>query len=246
MVSNLATNPPKRCPKCQGKVKKFFINLEGDQVVMCEQKTCDWPFRGEGGFLSLQGGKGEKEGKGIGGAEDCEDEKETSETNVVDKGTTRGTGGKLSSKSKKEKETGKETFEKVGVRKTEMADKLLQQVEDKNKKLEKVGRRIEKKMKSGREDFDQVEVRKGNEADGLLRKVERKNKKLEKLGRKKYRPFGQEAEKSRKKVKKAEVPPEEADVIAELLEAVAVDRQLTLAESAEPAGFDADTLLASL
>jgi len=251
MASDLATNPHKWCPKCRGKVRSFFINLEGDQVVMCEKEACDWPLGGEGGFLLLQGEKGGVEGKGTGGAGDCVDGNGTGEEKVVGKLSARDTVGKKSNKEKVEKETGRETFDKVGVRKAEKADKLLQQVEDKNKKLEKVWRRIEEKKKAGREVFDQVEVRKTNKADRLLKKVERKNKKLEKLGRKKYRPFGQEAEvsekeKKMKKVKTAEVPSEEADVIAELLEAVAVDQQLTLAESAGPMMFDADRLLAGL
>ena len=58
-----ALSPPKTCPRCKGRVRAFFINFELDkvgcakisgimslqpcylQVVMCENVSCDWPFR---------------------------------------------------------------------------------------------------------------------------------------------------------------------------------------------------------
>ena len=45
MGRNWALNPPKNCPKCRKRVKAHYINLNLDQVVMCENFKCDWPFK---------------------------------------------------------------------------------------------------------------------------------------------------------------------------------------------------------
>jgi len=48
-----ALNPPRNCPKCGKRVKAFFINLNLDQVVMCENLKCDWPFKDINGSIIL-------------------------------------------------------------------------------------------------------------------------------------------------------------------------------------------------
>ena len=42
-------NPPKTCPECarkgvKKKVKCYFINLDNEGVIMCEEENCPWPF----------------------------------------------------------------------------------------------------------------------------------------------------------------------------------------------------------
>jgi len=43
------SNPPKFCPDCKekgvnSKVRVFELNLDYEGVVMCENKSCKWPF----------------------------------------------------------------------------------------------------------------------------------------------------------------------------------------------------------
>ena len=80
---------------------------------------------------------------------------------------------------------------------------------------------LKKSTSGGKEVFDKVLTRDDESKNKLLRKVAKNNKKL-----KKYRGFGEAPRVKKDKVKavkKAAVPAEEADIIAELLEAVAMD-----------------------
>jgi len=62
MGRDWALNPPKSCPKCMKRVKVFYINLDLDQVVMCENVMCDWPFKDING-ISIIPGKVQKDTK---------------------------------------------------------------------------------------------------------------------------------------------------------------------------------------
>ena len=82
---------------------------------------------------------------------------------------------------------------------------------------------IKKAVSEGKEVFEKVLTRDDESKNKLLRKATKNNKKLNK-----YRGFGEAPRVKKDKVKavsvkKAAVPPEEADIIAELLEAVAED-----------------------
>ena len=38
----LLLDTPKRCPRCDSKVKKY--NVDGEKVVMCKNNKCPWPL----------------------------------------------------------------------------------------------------------------------------------------------------------------------------------------------------------
>ena len=62
-------NPPKVCPECskkgeRKKVKLYFINLDNEAVVMCEDENCPWPFNSKlADKILVEIKPGEKENK---------------------------------------------------------------------------------------------------------------------------------------------------------------------------------------
>ena len=61
-------NPPKVCPVCakkgeRKKVKCYFINLDSEGVIMCEDEKCPWPFASNLGDKVVVEMKQEKENK---------------------------------------------------------------------------------------------------------------------------------------------------------------------------------------
>jgi len=130
--SSWALNPPKKCPKCRGKVKTFYINLNLDQVVMCESLSCNWPFKGTNG--SIIPGKVEEVKLEVG----KQVKEELVEVNQNDKEVA--VCGNSKKKKKREKR-GKETFDREYARAGHLVGTLKNKVEKTNKKMEKLGRK---------------------------------------------------------------------------------------------------------
>jgi len=132
--SSWALNPPKKCPKCGAKVKTFYINLNLDQVVMCESLSCNWPFKGTNG--SIIPGKVEEVKQEVG----KQVKEELVEVNQNDKEVAV-CGNSKEKKKKKREKRGKETFDREYARAGHLVGTLKNKVEKTNKKMEKLGRK---------------------------------------------------------------------------------------------------------
>jgi len=191
--SSWALNPPKKCPKCGGKVKTFYINLNLDQVVMCESLSCNWPFKDTNG--SIIPGKVKEVEEEVG----KQVKEELVEVNQTEKEVA--VCGKSKEKKKKREKRGKETFDREYARAGHLVGTLKNKVEKTNKKMEKLGRKkgeFAPLVSGGEQWFDAL-------SDPL------------KAGE---GPMMQSAAHSSGRsvgVRKAEVPAEEADILTNLL-----------------------------